>query len=86
MHRLNDTRYNGEHLYRTWRSGYKTVGTWGAISYEGPGPLIRLRGHLTKEIYLEMLERELVPYLDRTFPIREHENAQPNYRYFMQDK
>lgn len=50
-------------------SGRVSVSVWGAISYDGLGPLYRIPGRMTAEVYAEVAETVLLPYvLDGPFP------------------
>ncbi|KAL3189759.1 hypothetical protein MRX96_020788 [Rhipicephalus microplus] len=64
--------------YLSWKnSGYISevhsssrcaVNVWGAVSKDGPGPLVRLSRSFTAGAYCEILDSHLLPYaLDRPF-------------------
>ncbi|KAG0416943.1 hypothetical protein HPB47_006041 [Ixodes persulcatus] len=50
-------------------SGRRRVNVWGAISRQGLGPIFRIDGRLTSEVYSDIIDHVLMPYvLDGPFP------------------
>ncbi|KAG0439738.1 hypothetical protein HPB47_016545 [Ixodes persulcatus] len=65
-HRLSEDnkrqRYDPEFLQEVVASGRSVVNVWGAVSYQGLGPLHRIEGRLTSENYCNILDDVMLPY------------------------
>ncbi|KAH8022825.1 hypothetical protein HPB51_005985 [Rhipicephalus microplus] len=57
-------RYERENIRSVGASGRVSVNAWGAITYAGLGPLFRITGRLTAEVYNEIID--LFSYLSRS--------------------
>jgi transposase len=51
-------------LIPTFKSGNKSVMVWGCFTRSGVGPLVRLRGRLAAQDYVQVLESNLLPFLE----------------------
>ena len=51
---------------KTVKHGGGSVMIWGVFSAEGPGPLVRLHGRVNAEVYKQLLQQHLIPYLHAT--------------------
>ena len=49
------------------KSGRKSVPVWGAFCAHGPSSLIRIEGSLNADKYIEILDNELLPTIDRFY-------------------
>ncbi len=67
-----DERYNIECLNPTVKSGQQGVMIWGYFTKNNLGPLVRLKGRVTAAIYVDVLENNLLPFIDSL-------NNQKNY-------
>ncbi|KAM7284653.1 hypothetical protein ISCGN_001747 [Ixodes scapularis] len=62
-------RYDPAYFQQVLSSGRCSVNIWGAISRNGLGPLVRLEGRLTGEVYARLIDDVLIPYaLNGPFP------------------
>jgi transposase len=51
---------------KTVKHGGGSVMVWGVISADGTGPLVRLHGRVNAEVYKQLLQQHLLPYLGAT--------------------
>lgn len=51
---------------KTVKHGGGSVMVWGVFSADGPGPLVRLHGRVNAEVYKQLLQQHLLPYLGAT--------------------
>lgn len=72
-------RYNPKCLIPTFKSGQESVMVWGCFTKDKLGPLVRLEGRITANVYIEMLENNLIPFIndleDRTSYTFQEDNA-----------
>ncbi|KAL3192337.1 hypothetical protein MRX96_059150 [Rhipicephalus microplus] len=62
-------RYEHENIRSVGASGRVSVNVWGAITYAGLGPLFRIPGRLTAEVYDEITDDVLLPFaINGPFP------------------
>ncbi|KAM7315852.1 putative transposable element tc1 transposase [Ixodes scapularis] len=62
-------RYDPQFIQNVAASGRTMVNVWGALSKDGLGPLFRIEGSLTSQIYCEVIDYVMLPYvLDGHFP------------------
>ncbi|KAL7646945.1 UNVERIFIED_CONTAM: hypothetical protein RMT77_002202 [Armadillidium vulgare] len=54
--RVNNTRYEQQHIYEEARSGHVTANVWGWINFNILGELTLIDGRFTSDKYLEILE------------------------------
>ncbi len=57
-------KYNPNCLIPTFKSGQESVMIWGCFTKNELGPLVRLEGRVTANIYIEMLENYLIPFIN----------------------
>ncbi len=57
-------KYNSNCLIPTFKSGQESVMIWGCFTKNELGPLVRLEGRVTANIYIEMLENYLIPFIN----------------------
>lgn len=62
--RRPDERYNIECLNPTVKSGQQGVMIWGCFTKNNLGPLVRLEGRVTAAIYVDVLENNLLSFID----------------------
>ncbi|KAM7313614.1 hypothetical protein ISCGN_003467 [Ixodes scapularis] len=62
-HAAVDRLYDPEFLQEVAASGRSVVKVWGAVSYQGLGPLYRIEGRLTSENYCNILDDVMLPYV-----------------------
>ena len=74
--RLPKEKYDVDCLVSTFKSGRKGTMVWGCFSSNGLGPLVRIDGRQTAKDYIEVLNNNLLPYL---------ENIGKENGYFFQD-
>ncbi|KAH7944675.1 hypothetical protein HPB51_028609 [Rhipicephalus microplus] len=55
-------RYEHENIRSVGASERVSVNVWGAITYAGLGPLLRIPGRLTAEVYNEIIDDVLLPF------------------------
>ncbi|KAH7978084.1 hypothetical protein HPB49_004435 [Dermacentor silvarum] len=69
-----------EFIQRVAASGRSAVSVWGAITFQGLGPLVRIEGRFNADSYCSILDDVLLPYLvggpfpDNEF-ILQHDNS-----------
>lgn len=66
--RINNTRYQEEHLIENRSSGRISVGLWGWMNKSGPGELIEIGGRLNAEGYKDILQDVLLPTAQIVLP------------------
>ncbi|KAL3206650.1 hypothetical protein MRX96_010706 [Rhipicephalus microplus] len=67
--RVRDSRYEHENIRSVGASGRVSVNVWGAITYAGLGPLFRIPGILTAEVYNEIIDDVLLSFaINGPFP------------------
>ncbi|KAH7932903.1 hypothetical protein HPB49_004675 [Dermacentor silvarum] len=75
------SEYMPEFIQRVAASGRSAVSVWGAITFQGLGPLVRIEGRFNADSYYSILDDVLLPYLVEgpTFPdnefILQHDNS-----------
>jgi transposase len=57
-------RYDPRCLIPTFKSGQESVMIWGCFTKDKLGPLVRLEGRITANIYIEMLKDYLLPFIN----------------------
>jgi transposase len=57
-------KYDPKCLIPTFKSGQESVMIWGCFTKNKLGPLVRLEGRITANIYIEMLENYLLPFIN----------------------
>jgi hypothetical protein len=57
-------KYNPECLVPTFKSQQESVMVWGCFTKNKLGPLVRLEGRITASVYIEMLENNLIPFIN----------------------
>lgn len=62
--RTVDEKYDPKCLIPTFKSGQESVMIWGCFTKNKLGPLVRLEGRVTANIYIEMLENYLLPFIN----------------------
>ena len=67
-------------IYRGGRNTRKTVNTWACMSFSGPGRICMIDGRLNSISYLNILENELVPYVEDSYPLSDY--TMNWYRFF----
>lgn len=55
-------RYEHENIRSVGASGRVSVNVWGAITNAGLGPLFRIPGRLTAEVYNDIIDHVLLPF------------------------
>ncbi|KAH6944868.1 hypothetical protein HPB50_005808 [Hyalomma asiaticum] len=61
--------YDQKYTWNVRSSGRTSVTVWGVVTYQGLGPLRRVRGRMTAAAYMDVIETVLLPYiLDGPFP------------------
>lgn len=68
VYRIDGTRFQREHVQMKDGSGRKTVPVWSFFCSRGPGQLVRIQGRLTGQQYIQILNNNLLPYLQEHFP------------------
>ncbi|KAG0426959.1 hypothetical protein HPB47_025985 [Ixodes persulcatus] len=67
--RGGDKQYDPHFIQEVAASGRRCVNVWGAISRQGLGPIFRIDGRLTSEVYSDIIDHVLFPYvLNGPFP------------------
>ncbi|KAH6948725.1 hypothetical protein HPB50_026026 [Hyalomma asiaticum] len=67
--RLEGTPFTQQNSKHVAGSGRTAVNVWGAISFPGLGPLVRIEGKFNSAAYCDILEYVLIPYvLDGPWP------------------
>ena len=61
---MRSQRYDLRYVTPTFKSGYKTVNVWGAFSFRGRTPLVRINGRFNQYKYKEILEAHLLPFME----------------------
>lgn len=61
---------NPRNTIGTVKHGGGNIKLWGAMSYNGVGPIFWIKQNMTKEIYLEILETIMLPYAEENMPLR----------------
>ncbi|KAG0430205.1 hypothetical protein HPB47_022909 [Ixodes persulcatus] len=54
--------YRTQNTAEVAASGRRCVNVWGAISRQGLGPILRIDGRLTSEVYSDIIDHVLMPY------------------------
>jgi len=62
--RTNYEKYNSNCLIPTFKSGQESVMIWGCFTKNKLGPLVRLEGRVTANIYIEMLENYFILFIN----------------------
>jgi transposase len=62
--RNSQEKYEPKCLIPTFKSGQQSVMVWGCFTKNKLGPLVRLEGRITAAIYIEMLEKNLIPFIN----------------------
>ncbi len=77
VRRKSGERFSPKCTKKTVKFGGGSVMVWGVISVHGVGPLVRLHGKVNAEVYKQLLEQRVVPYLRRTTqqPVFMQDNA-----------
>ena len=57
-------RYDPRCLIPTFKSGQESVMIWGCFTKDRLGPLVKLEGRITANIYIDMLENHLLPFIN----------------------
>jgi len=57
-------KYDPKCLIPTFKSGQESVMVWGCFTKNKLGPLVRLEGKITAIVYIEMLEKNLLPFIN----------------------
>ena len=57
-------KYNPNCLIPTFKSDQESVIIWGCFTKNELGSLVRLEGRVTANIYIEMLENYLIPFIN----------------------
>lgn len=57
------------HCIGTLQAGGGSIMVWGAISANGPGPLVRLSGNINARDYVDMLTETYLPYAEEKLPV-----------------
>jgi transposase len=57
-------KYDPQCLIPTFKSGQESIMIWGCFTINKLGPLVRLEGRVTANIYIEMLENYLLPFIN----------------------
>jgi transposase len=63
VYRNSKEKYDPKCLIPTFKSGQESVMVWGCFTKNKLGPLVRLEGRITAKIYIEMLQKNLVPFI-----------------------
>lgn len=74
--RNSQEKYDPKCLIPTFKSGQESVMVWGCFTKNKLGPLVRLEGRITAAIYIEMLEKNLIPFIN---------NLENNDNYIFQE-
>lgn len=59
-----EEKYDPKCLIPTFKSGQEGVMVWGCFMKNKLGPLVKLEGRITANIYIEMLENNLLPFIN----------------------
>ncbi|KAH6920878.1 hypothetical protein HPB50_028132 [Hyalomma asiaticum] len=60
--RVYTAPYKHENIRSVGASGRVSVNVWGAITNAGLGPLFRIPGRLTAEVYNDIIDHVLLPF------------------------
>ena len=61
------TRYNASNIVPTFKSGFISLSAWAAFSAHGRTPLVKIDGTLKQARYKEILEAELIPFIEQNY-------------------
>ncbi|KAG0414412.1 hypothetical protein HPB47_008426 [Ixodes persulcatus] len=61
--RHDNFRYDPHFIKEVAASGRRCVNVWGAISRQGLGPIFTIDGRLTLEVYSDIIDHILIPYV-----------------------
>ena len=62
--RQEHEKYDLQYLISTFKSGQESVMIWGCFTESGLGPLVKLEGRITAVIYVDILQNNLLSYID----------------------
>lgn len=65
--RTPGTRYDIENIVPTVKHGGGGIMVWGCFSGKGLGPLIKVEGKMNSHDYIEILESQLLPLINKNF-------------------
>lgn len=65
-----NTEYNPKYTMKTVKHGGSKINIWGCFSYNGTGPIYRIRDNLTALTYCNILEEVLLPYAEWHMPLK----------------
>lgn len=54
----------------TIKHGLLSIMVWGCFSWRGVGPIFKIDGIMTQDVYLNILRNVMLPYADEEMPIR----------------
>jgi transposase len=69
--RVNNTRYEPQHVNPNLNSGKICVNMWGWMSAAGPGELVEIPGRTNGQAYLELLQESFLPTARVVYPAAE---------------
>lgn len=72
------TRYNIENLTPTVKHGGGGIMVWGCFSAKGLGPLVRIEGKMNHKDYINILEDNLLPFIQENYPTNHYKFQDDN--------
>ena len=74
--REKGTRYNIENLMPSVKHGGGGIMVWGCFTAKCLGPLVKIVGKMNHKDYINILEKELLPFINENFP-----GGRKNYKF-----
>lgn len=65
-----NTEYNPRYTMKTVKHGGLKINVWGCFSYNGTGPIYRIKDNMTAVSYCNILEKVMLPYAEWHMPLK----------------
>lgn len=69
VRRPKNAAFNPKFVIPVVKHGGGSINVWGCFSWNGVGPIHRIQGIMTKEIYIEILENVMLPWAEENLPV-----------------
>lgn len=77
VRRPPNREYDPRFTVKTVKHGGGSIMVWGAFSWHGIGPLVRIRGIMDQHVYKNIMANTMIPFVDENMPVTcvfQHDN------------